>query len=54
MKDASVDMWRREVRDGTRTGSLRGDTLKDIVHERVKDGHRLVRDTSIGVDLLED
>lgn len=38
----------------TRTGGLSGDTLEDIVHERVKNSHSFVRDTGIGVDLLED
>jgi hypothetical protein len=37
-----------------RTGSLSGDTFKDIVDEGVEDSHRLVRDTSIGVDLFQD
>ena len=36
-----------------RTGGLSGDTLEDIIDERVKDGHGLVRDTSIRVDLLQ-
>jgi hypothetical protein len=36
------------------TGSLSGDAFEDIVDERVEDGHSLVRDTSIRVDLLED
>ena len=31
-----------------------GDSLKDIVDERVHDGHSLLGDTSIGVDLLQD
>ena len=37
-----------------RTGSLGRDTLENVVDEGVEDGHRLVRDTRIGVDLLED
>ena len=37
-----------------RTGCFSGNALKDIVDERIKDGHRLVGDTSIRVDLLED
>ena len=28
--------------------------LEDVVHERVEDEHRLVRDSRVGVDLLED
>jgi len=35
-------------------GCLRRDALEDIVDERVEDGHGLVRDTRIRVDLLED
>jgi hypothetical protein len=35
------------------TGSLLGDALKDVVHKRVKDSHRLVGDTSVRVNLLE-
>jgi cyanophycinase-like exopeptidase len=36
------------------TGSLRGNTLKDVVDKRVKNGHSLVGDTSVGVNLLQD
>jgi len=39
---------------GSKLGGLAGDTLKDIVDERVEDGHGLVGDTSVGVDLLQD
>ena len=35
------------------TGSLGGDTLEDVVDERVHDGHSLGGDTSVGVDLLQ-
>ena len=35
-------------------GRLRGDSLEDVVDERVEDGHGLVGDSSVGVDLLED
>lgn len=31
-----------------------GDAFEDIVNKAVKDSHRLIRDTSIRVDLLED
>ena len=31
-----------------------GDTLEDVVDERVHDGHSLARDAGVGVDLLED
>lgn len=34
--------------------SLGGDALEDVVDERVHDGHRLVGDTSIVVDLFQD
>lgn len=36
------------------TGCLRGNALEDVVDKRVENGHRLVGDTSIRVDLLED
>ena len=35
-------------------GSLRGDLLEDVVDERVHDGHALLGDSGVGVDLLED
>lgn len=35
------------------TGSLGGDALEYVVHERVHDGHRLRGDTGVRVDLLE-
>ena len=42
-------------REGWRlTGRLSGDALEDVVDEGVEDRHRLVRDTRVGVDLLED
>ena len=34
-------------------GSLGGDTLEDVVHERVHDRHGLAGDSSVGVDLLQ-
>ena len=40
--------------DGRRTRCFCGNTLEDIIDEGVQDGHRLVRDTSVRVDLLED
>lgn len=39
---------------GSELRGLGGDTLEDVVDERVQDGHGTVRDTSVGVDLLED
>ena len=35
------------------TGGLGGDALEDVVHERVHDGHRLARNTGVGVHLLQ-
>ena len=35
-------------------GQGRTNALKDVVDERVEDEHRLVRDTRVGVNLLED
>ena len=35
-------------------GRLSGDALEDVVDKRVENGHRLVRDTCVGVDLLKD
>ena len=35
-------------------GRLGGDALEDVVDKRVENGHRLVRDTRVGVDLLKD
>ena len=32
---------------------LLSDSVKDIIDERVHDSHRLLRDTSVGVDLLQ-
>lgn len=36
-----------------RTRRLGGDALEYVVDERVQYGHRLVRDTSVWVNLLE-
>ena len=36
------------------TGSLSSNALEDVVDEGVEDGHRLVGDTRVRVDLLED
>ena len=36
-----------------KTGSFTGNTLEDVVDERVHDAHSLAGDTSVGVDLLE-
>ena len=37
-----------------KTGSFTGNTLEDIVDEGVHDSHSFARDTSVGVDLLQD
>jgi hypothetical protein len=54
---SSLDLSRRDggsvVVDG-QLGSLGGDSLENVGDERVQDGHGLVGDTSVGVDLLED
>ena len=34
-------------------GSFGADSLEDVVHERVHDGHGLRRDSGVGVDLLQ-
>jgi len=39
---------------GGKLSSLGGDTLKDIVDEGVHDGHTLLGDSGIGVNLLKD
>ena len=38
----------------SQTGSLGGDTLEDVAHERVHDAHSLGGDTGVGVNLLQD
>ena len=37
-----------------KTGSFTGNTLEDVVDERVHDAHSLAGDTGVGVDLLQD
>ena len=37
-----------------KSGGFVGDSLEDVGHERVHDGHGLGGDTGVGVDLLED
>jgi hypothetical protein len=37
-----------------KAGGLTGDLLEDVVDEGVHDGHGLLGDTELGVDLLED
>lgn len=52
-----LDLSRRDggsvVVDG-QLGCFSGDSLENVGDERVQDGHGLVGDTSVGVDLLED
>jgi len=55
--NGSLDLTRREsclLVVGGKLASLTGDTLEDVVDEGVHDGHTLLADTSVGVDLLED
>ena len=55
--DSSLDLPRG---DGgplvvvSETAGLSGDSLEDVVHERVHDGHGLGGDTGVGVHLLQD
>lgn len=39
---------------GGQLASLSGNTFKNIIDEGVHDGHTLLGDTGVGVDLLED
>jgi hypothetical protein len=55
--NSGLDLARRDGRTlvvSSQLGSFGSNTLKDIVNERVQNGHGLVRDTSIGVNLLQD
>lgn len=57
--DASSEMKKlnatnRNGQNEKLTGSFGGNALKDVVDKGVEDGHRLVGDTGVGVDLLED
>jgi hypothetical protein len=57
--DASVAAARRRAgqphgREGRQSERERTDALENVVDERVEDEHGLVRDTGVGVDLLED
>ena len=44
----------RLFRIGRKLRGLGSDTLEDVVDKRVKDGHGLVRDTRVWVNLLKD
>lgn len=53
--DRSLDLSRGDGRllvVRSELGGLAGDALKDVVDEGVEDGHGLVGDTSVGVDLF--
>ena len=55
--DSGLDLARAESRLLVVSGELSGlggNALKDIVDEGVHHGHALLRDTSVGVDLLQD
>ena len=55
--DSSLNLTGRESRllvVGGKLSSLAGNALEDVVDEGVHDGHTLLADTSVGVDLLED
>jgi len=54
--DSSLDLARRKSRllvVSSEFSSLSGNTLEDIVDEGVHDGHTLLADTGIRVNLLE-
>ena len=55
--DGGLDLPRREgglLVVGGELSGLSGDALEDVVDEGVHDGHTLLADTGVGVDLLED
>ena len=54
--NSSLDLSGRKSRllvVTSKTGSLRGNTIEDIVNEGVHDGHASLGDTSLLVNLLE-
>ena len=54
--NSSLDLARSDCRPlvvVSKTGSFAGDSLEDIVHERVHDAHSFARDSSVGVNLLQ-
>lgn len=54
--DSRLDLSRRDGRllvVRSKLRSLSGDALEDVLNERVKNGHGLVRDTGVGVNLLK-
>lgn len=55
--DSGLDLSRRDGRllvVRSELGGLSGNALEDVLDERVKNGHGLVRDTDVGVNLLKD
>jgi len=55
--DGGLDLTRRKgslLVVGGKLSSLSGNAFEDIVDKGVHDGHTLLRDTGIGVDLLQD
>jgi hypothetical protein len=55
--NSGLDFTRRDggtLVVGSQLGGFRSNTFKDIIDEGVQDGHGLVGDTSIGVNLLQD
>ncbi len=55
--DSSLDLARRKgglLVVGRELSGLSGNTLEDVVDEGVHDGHSLLADAGVGVDLLED
>ena len=54
--DGSLDLSRRDgglLVVGSELRSLSGDALEDVLNEGVKNGHGLVGDTGVGVNLLK-
>lgn len=54
--DRGLDFTRRDgrlLRVRGKARSFAGNALKDVVDERVENGHGLVGDTSVRVDLLQ-
>lgn len=54
MENKRVSKETEPLRNTAHTGCLSGNALEDVVDKGVEDGHRLVRDTSVRVHLLED
>lgn len=55
--DSSLNLARRDgslLRVLSEARGFLSDTFEDVIDKGVEDSHRLVRDTRVGVDLLED